>query len=83
MTLADYALSAVFALNGAAYFAIVALAVSQRHDATLRAPGLRRWVESHRHHTHATAADAAAYPPGSLTPSARHRDEMIRQGLFG
>jgi hypothetical protein len=75
MTLADYALAAVFA--------IAALAVSKRRDAAPRAPDLRQWVESHRHHTHAAAAEAAANPPGNLTPSARHRDEMIRQGLYG
>jgi hypothetical protein len=83
MTLADYALAAVFALNGTACLAIVAFAVSKRRDATLRRPDLRQWIESHRHQPHGAVAEAAAYPPGNLTPSARHRDEMIRQGLFG
>jgi hypothetical protein len=76
----DRVMAAMFALNGAACLAIVALAVSKRHDTALRTPDLHRWVASHRHHAH--AADAAAYPPGNLTPSARHRDEMIRQGLL-
>jgi hypothetical protein len=79
MTLADYALAAVFALNGTACLAIVAFAVSKRNT-TQRAPGLDQSVASDRLHAR---AEAAAYPPGSLTPSAKHRDEMIRQGLFG
>jgi hypothetical protein len=70
MTLADYALATVYAVNGAAYIALVALALDRRRADQDRAPP-----------PHARA-DAAAYPPGNLTPSARHRDEMIRQGLF-
>jgi hypothetical protein len=81
MTLADFALAAVFTLNGTACLALVAFAVLRRYDVAPRAPRLDRWV-SHRRRAPAAAGDAAAYPPGNLTPSARHRDEMIRQGLL-
>ena len=77
----DGVMVAVFALNAAACLAIATLALGKRLDLTLRLPDLHRWVASVRDQP--LAASEAAYPPDSLTPSAKHRDEMIRQGLYG
>jgi hypothetical protein len=78
----DRVMAAMFALNATTCLAIVALSALRRRDAAPRAPGLHHWIAAHRHHVRTDATEAAAYPPGNLTPSARHRDEMIRQGLL-
>ena len=77
----DHIMAAVFALNAAACLAIATLAIGKRLDPALRRPDLHQWVASVRDRP--LAASEAAYPRDSLTPSAKHRDEMIRQGLYG
>jgi hypothetical protein len=58
-------------------YALAAIALLSGTYAAARIPRVIR-----RERTLPEAGDAAAYPPDSLTPSARHRDEMIRQGLM-
>jgi hypothetical protein len=59
-------------------YALAAIALPGGAYAAARVPQVTR-----PDRTPAAAGDAAACPPASLTPSARHRDEMIRLGLYG
>jgi hypothetical protein len=59
-------------------YALAAIALLSGAYATARDPQVTRLDR-----TPAAACDAAACPPAGLTPSATHRDEMIRLGLYG
>ena len=83
----DRIMATVFALNTISCLAIVGLTVSKRIDVARCATMLRHRIASLRHSQNLVESDAfaevsARYRDRDGSPSARHRDDMIRHGLM-
>jgi hypothetical protein len=82
----DRIAATVFALNAIGCVAIAGLTAYKRFDAARRATMLWHWIASLRHSQNFFESDAFVQVrsrcwDGDFSPSARYRDEMIRQGL--
>jgi hypothetical protein len=81
----DRIMAIVFALNATGCLAIVGLTSFKRAYVTNRRARLRHWIASLRHSQNLvdSAGFAEVKPPQrDHSPSARHRDDMIRHGLM-
>ncbi len=83
----DPIIAAVFALNTIGCVAIVGLTASKRIDVARRTTKLWHRIASLRHSQNLVESDAFAEVSSrcwhrDCSPSERHRDDMIRQGLM-
>jgi len=83
----DRIVAAVFALNAIGCLAIVGLTAFKRMPAARRRTSLGNLIESLRQSQRRVGNDAFAqlkpmHCGADCSPSARHRDDMIRQGLM-